>query len=226
LFFALRNVLCLFYFLLASGEDCGNPTEIDMDGAFEFYRDLPRRPKRPERLFFGAVADSATGRQLDEFRDWFVRDNDLKGARLKTERLHISFHHVGDYKRLLPKFVYAARQAGQAISIPSFEVTFRVVATFESMPRRDGRPPRWPLVLLGEGDGLFELHKILGAAMERYGLKIAGHFAPHMTLFYASRPMAPQAIKPIRFLVNEFALIHSELWLTRYNIVDRWRLKS
>jgi RNA 2',3'-cyclic 3'-phosphodiesterase len=197
-----------------------------MDGAFEFYRDLPRRPKRPERLFFAVPIDSTKGVRLDEFRDRFVRDNDLKGARLKTERLHTSIHHVGDYKRLLPRFVYAGRQAGQAVSTPSFEVTFRLVTSFESMPRGDGRPPRWPVVLLGEGDGLFELHKILGAAMERYGLKTAEHFVPHLTLFYASRPITPQAIKPIRFPVNEFVLIHSELWLTQYNIVDRWRLED
>jgi 2'-5' RNA ligase len=196
-----------------------------MDGAFEFYRDLPRRPKRPERLFFGAVADSTTGLQVDEFTDRFVRNNRLKGARLKTERLHMSFHHLGDYKRLLPQFVYAGRRAGQTASMPSFEVTFPLVATFESMPRRDGRPPRWPVVLLGEGDGAFAFHKILGAAMERYGLKTVEHFVPHMTLFYGSRPMTPRAIKPIRFRVNEFALIHSELGLTRYNIIDRWRLE-
>lgn len=73
---------------------------------------------------------------------------------------------------------------------------------------------------------MFEFHKILGAAMERYGLKIAEHFVPHLTLFYASRPITPRAIKPIRFLVDEFVLIHSELGLTRYNILDRWRLKD
>jgi 2'-5' RNA ligase len=110
--------------------------------------------------------------------------------------------------------------------MPSFEVTFGVIASFESMPRRDGRPPRWPVVFLGEGDGLFELHKTLGAAMERFGLTTVEHFVPHMTLFYSSRPITPQAIKPIRFRVNEFTLIHSEVGLTRYNILHRWRLKD
>lgn len=195
-----------------------------MDGSFEFYRDLPRRPQRPERLFFGTVVEAASGRQVDECRDRFARDNDLKGARLKTERLHVSYHHVGDYKRVPRKFVYGGTQAGRAVSMPSFEVTFGVIASFESMPRRDGRPPRWPVVLLGEGDGVFELHKTLGAAMERYGLKTVEHFVPHMTLFYSSRPIRPQAIEPIRLRVNEFALIHSELGLTRYNILHRWRL--
>jgi 2'-5' RNA ligase len=47
-----------------------------------------------------------------------------------------------------------------------------------------------------------------------------------MTLFYGSRPVPAQAIKPIRVMFNEFVLIHSELWLTRYNILDRWRLKD
>jgi len=222
---ALLEVLVLFYIARVS-EDCGNPKEIDMDGSFEFYRAPPRRPIRPERLFFGTMVEAAFGRQVDECRDRFVRDNDLKGARLKTERLHISYHHVGDYKRLPPKFVYGGTQAGQSVSMPSFEVTFGVIASFESMPRRDGRPPRWPVVLLGEGDGVFELHKTLGAAMERFGLTTVEHFVPHMTLFYSSRPITPQAIKPIRFRVNEFTLIHSEVGLTRYNILHRWRLKD
>lgn len=133
-----------------------------MDGSFEFYRALPRRPIRPERLFFGTMVEAAFGRQVDECRDRFVRENDLKGARLKTERLHITYHHVGDYKRLPPKFVYGGTQVGQCVSMPSFEVTFGVIASFESMPRRDGRPPRWPVVFLGEEMGCSSFTKRSG----------------------------------------------------------------
>ena len=32
-----------------------------MQGAFEFYRELPARPKRPEWLFFALFPDAATG---------------------------------------------------------------------------------------------------------------------------------------------------------------------
>lgn len=56
--------------------------------------------------------------------------------------------------------------------------------------------------LLGEGDALFELHKTLGVAMERNGLKAAKSFMPHMTLFYGSGPIPLQAIEPIRFAVE------------------------
>ena len=47
-----------------------------------------------------------------------------------------------------------------------------------------------------------------------------------MTLLYGSKPISVQAIEPIHFVVKEFALIHSELWLTRYNTVDRWLLEG
>ena len=197
-----------------------------MQGVFEFYRDLPPRPQRPERLFFGLLSDSETSFQASQVRDRFILENPLKGTRLKTERLHVSLHHVGDYKRLRTKFIYAARQAGKAVSMSPFEVTFRFITSFEDAPPANGRPHRWPLVLLGEGEALLHLHKILGAAMEKYGLRPSEHFTPHMTLFYGLKPMPLQAIKPIRFVVNEFALIHSELWLTRYNIVDRWPLEG
>ena len=196
-----------------------------MDGSFEFYRDLPRRPKRPERLFFATFAGAA-GHEIAERQDAIIRDNGLNGAPIKTDRLHLSHHHVGDYERLPPTSVFAGTQAGQAVSMPSFEVTFGVIASFEAMPRRDGRPPRWPVVLGGEGDGLFEFHKALSAAMQRFGLKTVEHFAPHITLLYSSRPITPRAIKPIRLRVSEFCLIHSEMGLTRYNILHRWRLKN
>ena len=35
-----------------------------------------------------------------------------------------------------------------------------------------------------------------------------------------------QAIEPIRFAAKEFALVHSELGLARYNIIERWSLED
>src|SRR5260370_38954894 len=103
-----------------------------------------------------------------------------------------------------------------------FEVTFRFITSFEGTPPIDGRPRRRPLVLLAEGDALSELHKILGAAMKKNGLRAAEHFTPHMTLSYGPRAIPVQAIGPICFAVNEFALIHSKLLLTQYHAPDPW----
>jgi 2'-5' RNA ligase len=62
--------------------------------------------------------------------------------------------------------------------------------------------------------------------MKKNGLRAAEDFTPHMTLSYGPRAIPMQAIEPIRFAVNEVVLIHSELWLTRYNIIDRWALED
>jgi 2'-5' RNA ligase len=45
-----------------------------------------------------------------------------------------------------------------------------------------------------------------------------------MTLYYGPQPVPLQAIEPIRFVVREFVLIHSERGLTRYNLLDGWSL--
>jgi RNA 2',3'-cyclic 3'-phosphodiesterase len=198
---------------------------VPAQGAFYFYRDLPARPKRPERLFFALFPDTERSILVDQFRWQFLHDLGLSGAEVKIERLHISLHHVGDYRRIRSKFTYAAEQAGKAVSVPPFEITFRFIKSFEGAPSFDGKPRNRPLVLLGEGSSLLEIHKALGAAMEKNGLRTAEHFTPHMTLFYSSTLVPLQAIKPISFMVSEFTLIHSELWLTRYNRLKSWPLK-
>ena len=198
-----------------------------MQGVFEFYRNLPARPKRSERLFFGLFPDAETARRIDRFRQRFLDQNHWQGSPLKAERLHVSLHHVGDYTRLRTKFLYAARQVGAAISIRPFEVTFRFVKSFEGAPPADGRPSKRPLVLLAEGDAIPELQKILVAEIKKNGLRAAEHFPPpHMTLSYGPRAIPVQAIEPICFAVKEFALIHSELWLTQYHVLDRWSLHA
>jgi 2'-5' RNA ligase len=107
-----------------------------------------------------------------------------------------------------------------------FEMTFRFITSFEGAPSINGEPRAQPLVLIGEGDALFELHKVLGVAMKKNGLRAAEHFVPHMTLLYGSKLIPMQAIEPIRFMVAEFALIHSRLSLAQYDLVDRWPLNG
>jgi 2'-5' RNA ligase len=47
-----------------------------------------------------------------------------------------------------------------------------------------------------------------------------------MTLLYGPTPIPAQPIEPLRFVVAGFSLIHSELGLTRYNVIDRWSLEG
>jgi RNA 2',3'-cyclic 3'-phosphodiesterase len=195
-----------------------------MQGVFDFYRDFPHRPARPERLFYGLFPDAVTSARVSRFRRRFLCENHLKGNPLKAARLHVSLHHIGDYKRLRTKFIYAAVQTAKTVAMPPFEVTFRAIKSFEEGPPIGGRLRGRPLVLLGEGDALFKLHSALGGAMAKNGLRSQVCFTPHMTLSYDLKAIAEQAIEPIRMMVTEFVLIHSELWLTKYNMLDRWPL--
>jgi 2'-5' RNA ligase len=194
-------------------------------GVFDFYREWPVRPQRPERLFFGVLPGCEAADRVAQFRECFIDRLHLKGSRIEPGRLHLSLHWLGDEKRLRSPMVHAATRAGSAISMSPFEVTFRFIQSFESTRWINGRP-RWPLVLLGESNDLFGLHHNLGTAIKKNGLRAAELFTPHITLLYGLRPVALQAIEPIRFVVNEFVLIHSELWLTRYNMIRRWSLQG
>jgi 2'-5' RNA ligase len=193
---------------------------------FEFYTGLPVRPARPERLFFGLFPDAATSVRVNRFAERFIAENRLEGTQVKAERLHVSLHHLGDYRRLRTKFIFAARRSAEAVSMRSFVVTFPAIRSFEPAASMNDILRRQPLVLLGEGDALLAFREVLRAAMERNGLKAAKSFTPHMTLLYGSKPIPLQAIEPINFAVKEFVLVHSELRLTQYNIIDRWSLEG
>lgn len=163
---------------------------------------------------------------MAQFGKRFICQNHLEGTPLKPDRLHVSLQHVGDYKRLPAKFVYAARQAGSAVSMSRFEVTFGFIRSFDCVSSIGGEPCKRPLVMLGQGDGLLDFHRRLSGAMEKNGLRSAKTFTPHMTLFYGRTPIPLQAIEPIRLAVTEFALVHSKLSLTQYDMVDRWSLRG
>lgn len=196
-----------------------------MQLSFGFYDVLPRRPKRPERMFFGLFPDPETAGQLTRLTDRFVGEGHCRESLISPGRLHLSLHHVDDYGCLRNKDVYAATQAGNAVSTCPFEVTCRAVTRFNGRPSNNGNRRRRPLVLLCDGDGLFEIHRLLGIAMAKQGFRVADGFQPHITLAYGCGQTPIRAIDPIRFEVNEFFLIHSRLWLTQYHAKGRWPLR-
>jgi RNA 2',3'-cyclic 3'-phosphodiesterase len=225
----------LFYFCSRLRADEGehqheevNMTEYEEEnrqGAFEFYKELPARPARPERLFFAVMPDTEESACAWQFGRQFLYKRDLNWSELGAKRLHVSLHPVGDYKRLESKHIYAAGLAADAVSMRRFEVKCSSIKSFAGAPPRRGKPPRRPLVLLCEGEGLFELHESLGTNMRQNGLKAADVFTPHMTLSYGPRLLPEEPIEPISFTAREIILIHSELWLSRYNMIGRWPLQ-
>jgi len=193
-----------------------------MQYVFDFFGGRDRRPQRPERLFFGLMPDREAVNQVAGFRDEYMSANHLHGVGLRPDRFHLSLHHVGDYKRLPTRLIYAAQQAARAVSMGPFEVGFRFLTSFEPAPHKKDRRP---LVLLGEGgEALATLFRSLGIALTRNGLRAAAQFTPHLTLAYGPDAVPLREIEPIRFAAKDFVLIHSRLGLTQYEIIDRWTL--
>lgn len=195
-----------------------------MQHVFNFYGDQGRRPRNPERLFFGLLPDDVTSGEVMQLGDRLFILHRLDGSRLRRDRLHMSLHPVGDYPRLPSKVIYAASRAARAVLMAPFEIRLSAVQSFEPAPHKRNRRP---LVLLGEGgDALPTLFRTLGLAMLQNGLKAAAAFTPHMTLSYGPQPVPMQPIEPIRFQATDFALIHSRLGLTQYEVIDRWPLAT
>lgn len=195
-----------------------------MQGVMDFYRDLAGRPGHPERLFYALFPDLVTAAQVERFGQLFRHEHQMAGRPLLMDRLHISLHLIGNYKRLRGKHLYAAQRAAGVIAMQPFEVTLSGIATFD-----DTRPNWHPLVLRAEGGALHDLQRRLGAAMNQFGLPVEAEkaFLPHMTLSYGPNTIRPREIEPIRFWVKDFFLVHNERYLERlgtYHLLEHWPL--
>lgn len=183
--------------------------------------------KRADRLFFALLPSPEAAGHLAAFAPRFLAARHLDGRvdwrLLEASRLHISLHLVRDDQRLREKFVFAARQAGRMVSSLAVDVTLDTICSFEAAPTRRHRRP---LVLRGRGSGERELFHALGAAMRRNGLRAKDDFKPHLTLAYGPCLVPEQPVDPVRLSLGEFALIHSEVGLSRHHVLDRWPLRG
>ena len=185
--------------------------------------DEPPRPT--DRLFFALFPTEDAAGRIADLALRLRGEHGLSGTPLQTQRFHITLHHLGDYAGLPPDVVALASQAGQALALPPFEITFDRVASFS------GHPSKRPFVLRGAEDDLAALtafQQTLGAAMRKVGLgrRVDVRFTPHVTLLYDSRSVAEQPVAPIHWTAHELVLVHSLLGQTRYVPLARWTLQA
>ena len=75
------------------------------------------------------------------------------------------------------------------------------------------------------GPALTSLHRSLGAGMQKAGIgrSMTLRFTPHITLLYGDRMVTERSIEPVRWIVRDFALVHS---LRGHTHVARWPLRT
>lgn len=193
-------------------------TQLTLPG-FEATPQLPAH-----RLFLAIKPDAETAGRIARLIEQLRPVVGFKGKALRTERLHVTLHHLGDFVHLPPDDIVArVRAAADSLALPAFDATFNQVVSFHG--RRDHRP----FVLLGDEGvvGVTAFQAALGEALQHAAVPVPhGTFKPHITLLYDRGGFAPKAIEPITWRVREFVLIHSWLGKTRYDELARWPLKS
>lgn len=182
------------------------------------------QPPCNDRLFFGVVPAQADGKRISQLADKWCDELNLTGRPFAPERLHVSLYALGDYAGVPRRLVDVVRQAGDAVRLPSFEVTFDRVMSFY-------RGDRKRALVLRPGTSvaaLSELHRALGESMKGAGLArwVTPHFTPHMTLLYDRRMVAEQPVEAVCWHVDGFVLIHSLVGHSRYNHLARWKLEE
>ncbi len=175
-----------------------------------------------DQLFFGIFPDAAAAQHIARLARQMGAKHGLSGRSLPVGRLHVSLHHLGGFVGVPPGVVARAGQAAGMVDLLPFEVGFDRAASFA------GKAGSRPFVLRG-GDGVAALvafRQALGLAMAKAGFARPAkrRFTPHLTMFYADRGIADQAVGPIGWTVREFVLVHSLLGRTRYVPLGRWSL--
>ncbi|HEY0927490.1 2'-5' RNA ligase family protein [Brevundimonas sp.] len=189
-----------------------------MQGLFDFSE-----AQTIERLFVGLMLPAAQGEQAAEVRRRSRELYGLTGGEVRTDRLHVTLIHVGDYAGSIRADVAAEVSAViAAMEQPSFVVSFDRVGSF------GGAPGKHPHVLLGE-DGLEALkayRRTLWDAIHRRLKKTLSNpqFNPHVTLMYGDARLPERAVAPISWRAAEVELIHSEVGRSTYHTLGRWPL--
>lgn len=179
---------------------------------------------RKNGLFLGILLDGKAAMDVDQLAQGQRATHGLKGKLIGPERYHISLYDLGTYDELPADVLASAQEAGAAINLASFDVALNCMMSFNR--QFHGRP----LVLRGDEGliGLRRLHKTLGLALMKVGLKrfVGSDFTPHVTLLYDRRSVLEQSIGPIILKVRAFALIHSDRGNSKYYLKGSWPLRG
>ena len=163
------------------------------------------------RIFIALCPDSAVREQLRAWRD--SRAWPKPAAPVRTERLHLTLHFLGDIPRVrLPELAQ-----GLGVGFAPFELGLGHVELWHGgiavLAPNLAPPP------------LLALHSTLGAALKRLGLPIeARPYRPHVTLARrAGRAMESIQGPPVNWQVDGYALMESKLGVgAQYELVRHY----
>src|SRR5262249_7026166 len=148
--------------------------------------------------------DSSTAERIHALAEAIKAERNFSGTLIRSEHLHVTLFHLGDWIELPSEIVTRASEAASRVAAPAFEVEFHRA---ESLRNRTGI---YPFVLTGDNGAtpLRAFHTLLGEALNAAGLGGAtrGDFKPHVTLLRDAKRASPSKVAPIVWTVREFVL--------------------
>lgn len=135
-------------------------------------------------LFFCLRPDPVTAAQLTAVSDTLVQRFGLREKPPRTERLHVTLHHLGWFDDADPIALADVRQRAESAAASLRDAPARV--DFEEVLSFTRKPRNRPFVLSGGAclDEVRRLRAALGDELAAVGLPVDPHFTPHLTLLY------------------------------------------
>jgi 2'-5' RNA ligase len=176
------------------------------------------------RLFFAIFPDRDTSERIAVLAASLQREHRLKGSPLRTDRFHITLHHLGDHSTLRTDIVEQATRAAEKITASQFQVVFDRAMSFS---RKFGDRP---FVLRGDAGlkDLIAVRNSLNLALQEVDLDFYANstFTPHVTLLYDKTSIAERSVDTIEWTASELVLVHSLIGDTVHNRIGTWSLRA
>lgn len=134
------------------------------------------------------------------------------------DRLHLTLAITPRFPTKPVELAQAMRNAGDAVAAAPFVLTLDTLTCHERHVAL--RPSR-------KNVDLAALYRRLVGGMAQHGIPLlpGKPFNPHVSLSYDNQDgEVRRKITPMRLMVEEFVLIHSEVGLARHHVLGRWRL--
>ena len=181
-------------------------------------------PVPSQTLFFAVLPPAEIGDRITGQRQQMFREMGLTGNVIARDRLHLTLTLVPTDTGPLGEVVSKASAAASSVTARPFDVRFDRVLAFRSTK------PKMPVVLASTvaQEALCDLKQRLDGALARAGLKApraAASFTPHVTLGYCEGFGAEQAVEPLTWRVEGFALVLSFVGQTRHEHLGTWQLR-
>ncbi len=184
---------------------------------------LPGLDSGPPRdsLFFALLPDAPTAARIEPVARELYRSNGLTGSLQPRDRLHVTLCPLRTYHGVPRGLVADASAAASSLHQAPFTFAFDEAKTFGGGERKpwalSGKEYTGPL--LAFRDAL-----VVALAAQAVSMDRSSSYTPHVTLGYDQSKINERTVKPVRWDVAEFVLIHSLQGASRYVVLGRWPL--